>query len=1162
MRILSASTCVLVALLATMPATAQFAQRSSITGTVIDESGAVVPNAGVTLTDLDQKKTTTTQTNGSGQYSFTQLNIGHYQVSVDQPGFQKAVSNPIELSTQQNTRFDFTLVPGTTSQSVEVTSAEPLVEADRASVDQNVNFQQIQSLPISGRNYTSLAALAPAVATTPLPNINPGGTYNVGANHVSGGTQFAVGGQFEGVPPDNGYYINGINATENYQGGISYAPSPDAIEEARIAVSDFSAATGHDISAFNVSTRAGGNQFHGQAYDYFENDILNARNPYDEAVGLFAKPTLRRNQFGGGLGGPVMIPKLYEKLKDRAFFFGNWEQWEERDGLPNTTALLPSAAERSGNFGELCTAGFNAGGICADPTQQIYNPYSTTYDSSGNSRRTAFPFNQIPANLIDPKAASIANLYPLPNTVNANGFNYVTAANHAASTYRFDSRYDYRISDKNSVFVTFSKSHGTDNNSGGVFPQYIGDVDDRSYLVTLNDAHIFTPTLTNEFIFGIGRAALVTASPSELSFLNRSQNPFNQIFANTGNGLNQGVLAINLFGYSNANPGFFEVFQAANTSFQVSDNVSWVHGVHNFTFGVNYFNKGEQDWDFNRYVSFGCQLNYIQGTCPKQDFTQAGSADGSVGGDAFADLMLGLPRSIHQRYNITGGSPTAPALDVRFPYWGFYANDRMQLGKKLTISLGLRYDLIIPIYAPNKLCCALVNESVPGWELQIPGIAAGVPQHFLSARKTNFAPRISVAYQITPRLIFRAGYGLFYDEGGGQISGSVGNALNGVPGYFVGQDLTNASFGALDDTPVLHLSNIFPAAPAVPPGTYPVSLGPGTGLLSQGGFPDVYTFNSKSNTIPYYHRYLADFQYQLSKDSVLTLEYVGAQGRDGLYFAGENLPPYQLDWASGDAFNAARPNSTGNFGTVYVLQPGLETFYNAAVLKFEKRLSQGFSIISNYAFSKTIANRQSVPGGDNVWNYNLNGSEGLATLDHTHRFMLSAIWQPVYGQNWYSLARTIFTGWQIATITTLESGNRYSALNYSGTSANNFNGPDLMSINPGADPNLGHFDKTFTEQFNTGAFYAPANGVIGNAAPGIIQGPGQINSDISLAKTFSLTERFKLDFRSDFLNIFNHPQWTSISVSYPADPNTGIPFGQAESGREGRILQVSAKLHF
>jgi Carboxypeptidase regulatory-like domain len=159
MTALRAPVCAVLALLASMPGTAQFAQRSSITGTVTDQSGAVVPNAAVTLTNLDQEKATATQTNGNGQYTFTQLNIGHYQVSIDQPGFQKAVSNSIELTTQQNARFDFTLVPGSTSQRVEVTSAEPLVEADRASVDQNINFQQIQSLPINGRNYTSLAAL-------------------------------------------------------------------------------------------------------------------------------------------------------------------------------------------------------------------------------------------------------------------------------------------------------------------------------------------------------------------------------------------------------------------------------------------------------------------------------------------------------------------------------------------------------------------------------------------------------------------------------------------------------------------------------------------------------------------------------------------------------------------------------------------------------------------------------------------------------------------------------------------------------------------------------------------------------------------------------------------------------------------------------------------
>jgi len=209
----------LVSIAAISSALAQFAQRGSITGAVSDSTGAVVPDAKVTLIDLDQKTTSTTQTRSSGQYSFTQLNIGHYQVRVEKTGFAPAISTSIELATQQNARFDFTLVPGSTKQTIEVTSSTPLVEADRASVDQNIDFQQIQSLPISGRNYTSLVALAPAISTTPLPNINPGGTYNVGATHVMGGTQFAVGGQFEGIPPDNGYYINGVNATENYQGG-------------------------------------------------------------------------------------------------------------------------------------------------------------------------------------------------------------------------------------------------------------------------------------------------------------------------------------------------------------------------------------------------------------------------------------------------------------------------------------------------------------------------------------------------------------------------------------------------------------------------------------------------------------------------------------------------------------------------------------------------------------------------------------------------------------------------------------------------------------------------------------------------------------------------------------------------------------------------------
>lgn len=1133
-----------LALLASIPASSQFTQRSSIGGTVTDPTGAVVPGAAVTLTDLDQHKTATAQTNSDGQYSFAQLNTGSYQVSVNVPGFEKSVSSPIHLTTQQNARLDIKLQTGSVQQTVEVTSAQPLLETDRAELDQNIDMQQIQSLPINGRNYTALAALVPGISTYPQANVNTGGTYAVGANYAFGGEQYNVGGQFENTPADNGYYINGINATENYVGYISYAPSPDAIQDVRIAVDDFSAASGHDISTFEVSTRAGTNRFHGQAYDYLENDALNSINSYQEQIGIFTKGEVRRNQFGGGLGGPVIIPHVWEKLKDRAFFFVNYEEQIDRDGLPATTGLVPTQAEKSGNFSDLCSGGFGSNGNCLGGTP-IYDP----------TTGSPFPGNIIPPNRISSQATTLANLWPNPNAYSAtnlsNGYDYLANAFHADSVYHFDSRYDYRISDFNNLYVTVSKQRGSDNNTGGIFPDYNNNNQDQSWLVSANDAHIFTPTLTNEFIFGIGRGGLTTATPAEFSLLNGSSNPLNSIFSNTGTGINRGIFQVYVSGY--ASPGLPEVFQAANSIVQTSDNLSWVHGINNFTFGMNWFFKGETDWDFNRYVSFGCVYNYIAGECPATYMT----GSNGVGGNGFADLLLGMPETIHQRYEISGGDQYAPELDVRFPYWGFYANDRVQVNRKLSVSLGLRYDLIIPIYAPNDLCCALVNESVPNWELQIPGLASGVPQHFLSAKKTNFAPRLSVAYSITSKLVFRAGYGIFYDEGGGQISGNVGNALNGVPGYFAGENLASAPgcVSGSASNPCLNINQIFPQAPTVAPGTYPISYGKGTGILGTD-YPTVYTFSNQSNIVPRYQRYQTGLQYEVTPTSVAQILYDGDMGRNGLWFQGSNLPPLSNP-------SAPPPNNSGNFGTIYYLNPGLSTNYNGLILRYQKRMSHGFSIDTNYTFSKVLANRYTTTDANQNWIYNLNGSYGVADNNHPQRFVFTAVWNPEYGKAWNAIARQFLTGWQISSITTLESGGGLTPINASGTSSGSLNGPALMGIVAGGDPNLGHFTRTFQEQFNTAAFFAPPNGVTGNAMPGLIIGPGYINSDISAAKTFNLSERFKLDFRTDFLNAFNHPQWTSVSIVYPVDIYDGnIPFGQVEGSRDPRILQVSAKIHF
>ncbi len=686
----------------TLASSAQFSQRGNISGVVTEASGAVVPNTSVKLLDLQRNQTSSVLTNSSGRYEFSQLLIGSYQVSVELAGFKKSVSDSLQVSSQSSVRYDIQLQVGAVSESVTVTAAAPLLETDRASLDQAIDQEQIASLPLNGRNFTSLANLAPGVSTSPRTNINVGGTYEVGATFESGGVQYAAGGMTDGSR-DNGFYVNGVNANENYESGISYQPSAEAIGEMKIGVADFSAEYGRDFTNFNVTTKAGSNTFHGEAFDFIENDAFNALNPFDKVralPGTATKSAYRRNMFGGGVGGPVYIPKLLN-LKDRAFFFANYERFPQSLAGGNNYAIVPSDAERMGNFGELCAApaSFDSNGICSDPTAQLYNPYTNTNVSGGFSRQP-IPFNDLtkitqpdgsPA--IDPASANITAIFPHANVAKSlanGGQNYQFQSTQAATSYHWDSRFDYRITSKDNVFVTWSQYHGAANNSGGVFPEFIGDIADKSYLVTVDEAHVFSPHLTNEFIFATGSAALTTATPGEIAFLNSSANPFNKIFVNTGTapGGNTGILALNISGYET--PGFNEYFRAENDSVQFSDNVSWIHGRHSMTFGLNYIRKWELDFDQVRYVDFGCTGIYCGNG--RDVFTASGSDVGQVGGDGFADVLLGKPKVIHQRFNYTGAPPFSPEPNWTFPYYGSYFNDKVQFTKRLTVSFGLRYE--------------------------------------------------------------------------------------------------------------------------------------------------------------------------------------------------------------------------------------------------------------------------------------------------------------------------------------------------------------------------------------------------------------------------------------------------------------------------------------
>ena len=1165
---------------------AQFSQRGSISGTVSEASGAVVAKAPVKLLDVQRNQSSSTTTDTDGHYIFSQLVPGIYKVSVELKGFSTAVSAPLPVSPQSAVRYDIQLQLATVSQEVTVTTSVPLLETQSEALDQNIDQKQVSDLPMNGRNFTSLADLTPGISTSPRPNINMGGTYEVGASYSSGGVDYAAGGITEGSR-DNGYYVNGVNANENYESGSSFQPSAEAISEVKVGVADFSAQYGRDITNVEVTTKAGTNNFHGEGYDFFENDALNALNPFDKAEaspGAPLKPAYHRNMYGGNLGGPVYIPKLLN-LKGRAFFFVSYERFPQSLHGANNYAIVPSDAERLGNFGELCTApdSFNASGVCSNPNEQLFNPYTNTNVPSGFSRQP-IPFNNLnnitlpgggPA--INPLSAQIAAIFPRANvakTLANGGSNYQYSALQEVTSYHWDSRFDYRISPEDNVFVTWSQYSGTPHNAEGLIPnlsQSSANVDDRSYVVTADEAHVFSSHLTNEFIFAIGSGVLVTADPGNIAFLNGSSNPFNSILANTGIGGNTGIFGLNINGYGqtgNAQPtmGFDEYFRAENDSLQFSDNLSWIHGRHTMTFGLNYLRKTELDFDNVRYVDFGCTGIYC-GNGP-DFFTASGTDLGQVGGDGFADLLLGLPKVIHQRFNYTSGGAFAPQARYVIPYYGAYANDKVQATKRLTVSFGLRYELPIPIYSSNNLCCAIYQPSTD--TAAIPGIAPGLPQRYIPAPKHDFAPRLSIAMQLRPKLVVRAGYGLYYDAGASQISNSLNaQAIGGAqPGGFLGTEITPASLGHNDQDPVTNLSQIFPASPQIPLGTYPVSTGPGQGYFGTDAFQLIYVNDKKSFATPYVHRYMLDIQREVGQNSVVDVSYIGAQGRNGWYLLDMNVPAYRTGWPDTTTYNLARPFNSGRFGDIYVQRTGLNSNYNAGIVKFERRMSNGIQILTHYTFAKAISdyglNGQTTTIG---WNYpqSVLRWRGEPSLSHRHRFVFEADYQPRYAQHLPAYTRPVLGDWHISVIATYETGNALTVLDQNNP-AQDFADGSPGGPGPGIpevlqNPNLPHSQRSFSQYFNVNAFAEPPLGVRGNASPGIVQGPGQENWDIALGKSIPIGERFHAEIRADMFNAFNHTQWTSVDTTFN-DTLSGFQFGQVTGGREGRIIQLTAKILF
>lgn len=1159
--------------------TSSWAQKDtgSIVGTVKDPSGAVVPNANVTVNDVEHGQMFKTKTNSEGEFVASPLRVGRYTVTVEQAGFKKAVSVPVDLDVQQRAALNIVLQVGQISESVVVSSETPLLETETSELGQVVDSQRVANLPLNGRNFAQLALLAAGTAPS-----EPGARDEQSYGFSAGGARSL----------QNNFLLDGIDNNSNLTDLLNETnyviqPPVDALAEFKVQTNAYSAEFGRGNGAIiNAVIKSGANDIHGSAWGFLRNNVLDARNYFDP-VGKGAPP-YEQYQFGGTFGGPVYIPRVYNG-KNRTFFFVDYEGLRIHQA-DTQTLLLPSLAEQGGDFSGLLDTTTVTGTDCSgNPTYagEIFDTRLTQVSGSsptglcgvpvGGYTAGGIPTNIIPSgsgnNKIDPLAARILALLPPANVSGNSAYNYV--ANPVENTHRanFDIRVDHKFSDKDNSFYRFSYENqprvipspfpGTLLDGGGFF----SGIEDNSYRsLALSESHLFRSSLVNEFRLGYNR---INSHRYQLNFNTdvSGQVGFPGVpFTDINGGLPQLT-----FGDGSSptlgSPTFLPSVEVQNT-YVLSDNLTWVKGRHTLKFGTEIRRE---------------EFTIFQPASPRgnQDFGPTLSdnpANPGTGGLALASFLLGLTDggSINNLHNV----------DYFRPLYSFYGQDDWKVSPKLTLNLGLRYELFTTVKERHNEqgTFNLHDPTSPtiivpkGQTLQLtPTLASEITVSPTGSRglipvdKNNFAPRIGFAYQLTPGTVLRGGYGIFY---GGQENGPYSNPSPGFnPPFFVTQSFNSpcgaasanpALFASGNDCAVPDLSN----APGGIPGSAGISVGFPATALTDPNTPLLFTLDPGLVT-PYMQQWNFGVERQLGKDTVLQLTYAGSKGTKLFTFYNGNQADPSADPSA--PFAPRRP--------VPLIDTGINLFksdggskYNSLQSRLEKRFTHGFSLLMTYTYSHAEDNASNANLGSQNndgfrWFKHPEWEKGNASFDVRHRFTASYIYELPFGKGKSMLGgangtlEQVVGGWQVAGITTFSSGNWFTPIDSNGSFANSdgLQMPDVV-----ANPNGKHCQPgTF---FNTCAFVDPALGSFGDAGRNSILGPGFQIWDFSVFKMFQIRERTHLEFRTEFFNIPNHTNFL-LSKSGPQESNNSTVLGASQFGfltaaRSPRQIQFALKLSF
>ena len=1106
----------------------------------------MVPGATVVIKNLGTNAVRTVTSNASGGYAINLLPVGHYSVTVTAPGFKKQTTADLSVEAGDRATADEKLQLGASTETVDVQATTPLLQADNATVSSTVTAQAVQDLPLNGRNFVQLVQIVPGANEGPGNGLTSGGRPDDRRSSAS----FSVNGQDDTL---NNYVIDGVDNNERVIGTIGVKPNVEGIQEITVQTNSYSPEAGRTAGGVvNIVTRSGTNRFHGSAYEFFRNDVFDARNAL-QTTGR--KPELRQNQYGGSIGGPI--------FKNKTFFFVDYEGFRQVSGV-TYSSTVPTLAQ----YNEINSIGG------ATPAQLI---------ASGNNGTNT---------VIDNVALNYLKLFPAPNAgaAGATSNNYIVSPNRTQYSNVFDARVDHNFNSRNNIFVryTYNKTDTNTPQALGTAPNgiqvsggryiFAGPATDKAQQYEAAYTHIFNDHLVMDL-----RAAYTRVNNLSLP-LNYGSSPDTTVGFGPNmnfNTLSNFLTPVGIGGFNDLGDGAYVPLQDIDNTYQYLGNVSYTVGNHSMKFGVSYIRRQARNVQ-SAFAAGQYGFGLATDACaPGTGYNAAGSGCTTAATSAqtlnndLASTLAGAFTFVNRNYDL------APP-DYRTFEPSAFAQDSWKVNQKLTLVYGLRYDIFTPFTeAHGRISNFDYDQALTSTAgtianaLKVANVNGASSTAGISTFYGAVAPRVGFSSQVRPGTVLRGGYGLSFFPGN----------------YTSNADLKNAPFVSVY-SPNCEATVAFNIQTSKGlPGSQQVNCASVTGANTtfDAGtpLPAAQTINSPALSFTaerskFRPALIQQFNLQVEQQfgaNVLTIGYVGNTGQHLPEEINDiNVPSLANVRATINSSTPAPRPLAGllpNLNGVSELQSEGISNYNALQTSFQRRFSKGLAFDANYTFGKALSDvtgfsEEGQEGWSNADPTNIGRYEyGVAENDIEHRFALSLNYEIARDHHFTGISRYALGGWSVNTITVWQSGKPFSIVN-SGA-AGGFSNRASPVYNGGSDrPNqirsarLSH--PTLQRYFDTTAFVPQALGTVGTAQRNSLFGPHFRHIDLSLFKDFPIHEQFKLQFRAEAFDITNTPNYYiqnngGNGSTQLGNANFGV-VSQVDPNYVPRELQFALKLQF